>query len=176
MSARWHNVWRRSDHRNESLTLTEIPTKAREMLASLIGMLGSEHDGECLNAARLLKRRMEKEKISFGDLSNIIRNGGGNVTRTVIVEKRPAPNPAAKTAQAILDRAGVAISFAEMEFLRDIVHSAVMTGGNFNLSTRQANWLGVLRKQYLTGKTRFYKAAKPRKDKTYDQMCDEMGL
>jgi hypothetical protein len=153
-----------------------IPDATRKMLAKMIGMLGSDSDGECLNAARLLKARMKREGVSFGDLSNLIQNGAAGEPRTIIVEKRAEPNPAGDIADAILDRAGQRLTYAERVFLNDIVRSVEMTGGHFELTSKQANWLSLLKAQYLKPKTPTHRAPKPKKDSTYRSMASDLGL
>jgi len=42
--------------------------KRRERLAKFIGMLGSDHDGEVLNAARFIRKMAEEQKVTLAEL------------------------------------------------------------------------------------------------------------
>lgn len=46
-------------------------------LSKLAGMLGSPHDGERLNAARLLDAALRRDGLTFGDLAKRISTGNG---------------------------------------------------------------------------------------------------
>jgi hypothetical protein len=146
-------------------------------LAKLAGMLGSPHDGERLNAARLLQAALDKEGITFGDLANRISEGSGRtvyVDREVTVVERATPNPAAALAHKIIEAARQRMTTSEWRFLKDIVRSADMTNGKFALSTQQANWLTMLEKNYLAPKMKYHKPG-PRKECPPD-FLDSLGL
>lgn len=45
-----------------------LPEKHKTRLIQLLGMMGSSHDGECLNAARLAHRLVTDQKLSWANL------------------------------------------------------------------------------------------------------------
>lgn len=146
-------------------------------IGKLIGMLGSEHDGERLNAARLLDRTLKGEGASFGDLSQRVSNGlGGSYSapRTIIVEKPARPNPARDIAEKVLKMAGSRAQHSERRFLNDIIRGCDMTGGCYELTVAQANWLSLLEKQYCVPKPRVFKTVKPGPIPT--DVLDDLGL
>lgn len=140
-------------------------------------MLGSPHDGERLNAARLLQRALDNEGVTFGDLALRIAHGtGGSSTRTVIVEKRVQPNPATDIARKILERTddGRRCKLSERLFLRDILRACDMTDGSYELTTAQANWLTMLEKQYMKPRMPAHKAR--RAGPVPKAILDDLGL
>lgn len=149
-------------------------------LGKLIGMLGSEHDGERLNAARLLDRTLKSEGASFGDLSTRVSHGGDGDMRVVYVDRyhetQREPervNPAKAMAQKILDIGGKRVTRIERRFLLDMIRSCDMAGW-YQLTSAQANWLTMLEKQYCTPQPHVPKARKP--GPVPNGMYDECGL
>lgn len=61
----------------------------RTKLDKFVGMLGSEHDGEQVNAARFIKRMAAAEKLSIVELLTKAYGGGG--AERIIYRDRPAP-------------------------------------------------------------------------------------
>lgn len=119
-------------------------------LSKLAGMLGSQSDGERLNAARLLDAALQREGVSFGDLAQRIAAGGSySEPRTVYVEKRATPNPAVALVQKIIEAAKGKLTKVERVFLDGIVQTCEMTGGNFEMSMYQARYLSNLEKIYV---------------------------
>lgn len=150
-------------------------------LAKLAGMLGSPHDGERLNAARLLQAALDREGVSFGDLASRISNGGAPSERVVYVDReivrveRPTPNPAADIAARIIERSRHRLTYSERRFLDGIIRNADMTNGQFSLTTQQANWLAMLQQEHLKPRTAFIRErAKPKP--VASAMLDELGL
>lgn len=155
-------------------------------LAKLAGMLGSPHDGERLNAARLLEAALTREGVSFGDLSKRIAEGGSGYSapRIVYVDRevvkrevvRSKPNPAADLARKILVRTegGKHLDYQERRFLRSILANDDYTGGQFSLSTPQANWLTMLSERHLKPKMKRYTTAKAKP--VPDSLLDALGL
>ena len=152
-----------------------ITQRTRELLAKLLGMLGTNNENEALTAVRFLKRKMEAESVSFGDLANIIREGSAP-TRTVVVEKRRKPNRAAYIARVIIRRGGARLTRSERLFLEDIIYRDNTTGGNFDLTTKQANWLGMCYKTYVLDKAPMFKTKQPKHSAAYEEECAAMGL
>lgn len=70
-------------------------TKRRARLAKLIGMLGSDHDGEVLNAARFIRKMAEDEKKTLAEL---LLTGTERVVERVVYRDRPSgyQNPATR--------------------------------------------------------------------------------
>lgn len=153
-----------------------IAKKSRELLAKMIGMLGKDNENECLVALRFIKQKMESEGLTFGDLANIISGDSQSTQHTITVERRGKKNEAAEIAKAILKKTKHRLGYAERRFLNDLIQSSDMTGGYFELSTKQANWLSVLRDQYLKAHHKTYRTKAPRKDKTYQHVAHDLGL
>lgn len=172
-----------------------ISPKARGMIAKLLGMLGTDNDNERANAAAFLKRKLEDEKVSFGDLAEIVRNGsdGGYRERIVYRDRdvyrdrpqaqtpfsdRVGPNPATKVAETILGMAGSRLNWAESRFLNDIRAKDAMTGGNYDLSLLDADKLTYLQGKYRTRSQAPFMRATPRRKRrpVPDAMLDELGL
>ncbi len=145
-------------------------------LSKLAGMIGSQNDGERLNAARLLDAALKREGITFGELAKRIADGGSyEPPRTVFVEKRSTPNPAVEMAERIINAAGTKITGSEASFLNGIVRTGKMTGSQFDLSMYQAKWLADLEKIYVLKTMR--KATPPaRRGPVPKDVLDDLGL
>jgi hypothetical protein len=59
-------------------------------LNKFVGMLGSEHDGEQVNAARFIKRLAAEEKLSLVELFTKAYGGGVRVEEKIVYRDRPA--------------------------------------------------------------------------------------
>lgn len=110
-------------------------------LSKLAGMLGSPHDGERVNAARLLEAALQREGLTFADFAQRIAGGGSAYTeqRTVIVEKWK-PNPASALARKIISTCNKQLSSTEATFLNGVVRDCEMSVG-YNLTGPQLDWL-----------------------------------
>lgn len=119
-------------------------------LSKLAGMLGSQNDGERVNAARLLEQALNRAGLTFADFSQRIADGSPySAPRTVYVEKPVEPNPAGVMAQKIIDTAKGKLTGTERVFLQDIIRQCAMTRRNFDLSMFQAKYLMDLEKIYV---------------------------
>lgn len=162
-----------------------LPTKTRDMLAKLVGMLGTNSENEALVAVRFLRRKMESEGVSFGDLSNIVRDGGGGVVDRIVYRDAPQyTTRAARMTEDILNASGAnyqgeKLTRDELRFLREIQLMAD-NGYGRELTFRQSRWLLNLYERWCTPKppppppprTRKRKPAGP----VPDDMLDELGL
>lgn len=146
-------------------------------IAKLAGLLGSEHDGERLNAARILSRELGKANLTFGDLSERLKHGGGGErVRIEYVDRvrveRAEPNPAANIASKIIAVAMRRLTRMERGFLEGIITRNSMTSGYFNLSDSQALWLARIHQTHCGPPV-----PKPAPRKPVPQaILDELGL
>lgn len=111
-------------------------------ISKLLGMVGSPHDGERLNAARLLQKQLEASDATFADLAARVETGGSGYVRTVTIIKRDKPNPATDLARKMLG--SKRLQGNERFFLDGIVRKHDYTGGDFELSDSQANYLELI--------------------------------
>ena len=120
--------------------MAALEGKERERLVALLGMTGSDGDGEALNAARLANKFLKDRKMTWSEVIGTI----------VIVEKEvvKAPSKSAKNkdhqllAQEILDRVGMRLTNKEHSFVSDMI--------NWNVPTeRQLDWLKTIYDRYL---------------------------
>lgn len=172
--------------------MRSIDPKTRKRLADLVGMLGTDSDGERANAANFLARKMAQEGLSFGDLTAIIRgeiSGAAPervVFRDVYRDRDPdqfhdRENPAGEIARTVLKHAsatmvlqGQFLSYMEWRFVRDMVRQCEMSGGRYRLSQSQTEWLTKLAAQYST--PRAPKMRPGKRGPVPKDMLDEMGL
>lgn len=127
-------------------------------ISKLAGMLGSEHDGERLNAARLLQSELKKAGLNFADLADRLKNEGAGsprveyVTRYEYRDRERERNPAAQMANKILEMGGSKITTREREFLFSVLRRDELTRGRYTLTNWQAEWLVNLEVQYCRPK------------------------
>jgi hypothetical protein len=95
-----------------------IPSDVAERLVKLLGMIGSIHDGEALNAARLADR--------------LVREAG--LTWTDVIGTVPATQLDVIEVVSEIYRSGVALSYTEGKFLRGVTQFR-------RLSEKQLSWL-----------------------------------
>lgn len=114
--------------------------ETRIAVGKLVGMLGSEHDGEVINAARAIRNRLLRDGQSFGDLVAVVGSS------EPIVVDRKAPNPIVAAADKIL-RQRHRLASHELRFVESIRERATVSP-TFTMSTKQANWLGTLLDRY----------------------------
>src|SRR4051812_30976692 len=110
--------------------MAALDPRAVERLAKLLGLLGSNHDGEGLAAARQAQELLRARGLSWADV--LLRTVPGSDPRS-----RPAPGccpPSCGAAQWALAHAD-RLTPREAEFLRDIV------GRSRQLTPKQAAWL-----------------------------------
>lgn len=154
-------------------------------ISKLIGMLGSDADGERLNAARLLAAKLKADGASFGDLANRVGLGGLRsgfdsprervVVRTVIVEKRFKPNPAADLAADLMDSIEK-LPLADSYFLHQILRKNDITAGNFDLTAEQADRLASIENR-LKSNAPVLPMIKAKRGKSIPKsLLDDMGL
>lgn len=155
-----------------------IPDDTRDLIAKLIGMLGTDNEHERATAASFLKRKLDSAKVSFGDLSELIRNGGNGrvvyVDRPVARQSEDFHNPSVEVAEKIIAKAEQRLTRGEWKFVHDIIRNGRMTGGWYRLTTPQANWLSALDVKYCTPKPKMRKAPKP--GPIPESMFDDLGL
>lgn len=161
-----------------------IDSRTRELLAKLLGMLGTDNDNERANAANFIKRKLDAEGVSFGDLANLVRSGGAPIERVVYRDVFRDPTPATpqtspdhsvEMALKIMELAESRMSFAERRFVRDIIHMSQMLNSRYPLSTPQADWLRALYRKYCAPAPPPRKPRKPRVA-VPQEMLDELGL
>jgi hypothetical protein len=74
-----------------------------DRIIKMIGMLGSDADGEVLAAAHLIKQHLSNHNLTFGDLKNVL-SGSLTITKTVYVEKEPDRNRLYDLAVSLINR------------------------------------------------------------------------
>lgn len=114
----------------------------RQKLGKMLGMLGSEHDGEVVAAARMIGKILAAENLSFGDLVAML----GGETRGA-VDLRPH-NSIAEQCRAILDN-GLLLKPHELKFVRSIMAQATLMP-HFRMSEKQLRWFAFIYERYGT--------------------------
>jgi hypothetical protein len=69
-----------------------LDASVAKRIGRLLGMLGSDHDGEVLNAVGMLKKLFCTEKLSFSDLAFVVENSAGAEIRRKFYDADGAPN------------------------------------------------------------------------------------
>lgn len=115
--------------------------KFKYRLAKMIGLLGSDQDGEVLAAARATRRLLESERLGFGDLVALV--GGLDIG---MIESRQNVSELVAMADSILDNAAM-LRKHELGFVRDIRAKAAAWHG-FQMTEKQARWFGYLFARY----------------------------
>lgn len=154
-------------------------------ISKLIGMLGSDADGERLNAARLLAAKLKADGASFGDLANRVGSGDKGfsrqeyippIVRTVIIEKRFKPNPAAALAAELVDKREEKLSIDDLYFIHEILRKNDFTAGSFDLTAAQADRLASIENR-VNSNAPILPKIKAKRGKTIPKsMLDDMGL
>lgn len=114
--------------------------RTRFLLGKMVGLLGSDHDGEVVAAARQIKRVLESKGLSFGDLVNLIE---GSKSGSVAV--REQASGLAAMADSIL--ANVVMMKPQSQFVHDIKMRASSWSG-FQMTEKQARWFSFLYAKY----------------------------
>lgn len=112
------------------------------MLGKMVGMLGSDQDGEVLAAVRAIRRLLESEKMTFGDLVTII--SGGKVSAASEVTRYDG---LAGMAANILRNAAKMKSH-EIRFVQSIMTQATLNP-YMRMTEKQAKWFSWLFDHYV---------------------------
>jgi hypothetical protein len=119
--------------------VASLEGKERERLVALLGMTGSDGDGEALNAARLANKFLKDRKLTWVDVI------GGTVTveKVVVVEtgKKSAPKEHQEMAREIMDAYGNDLKPKEYSFVNDMMTWNVP-------SAKQLDWLRTIYERY----------------------------
>jgi hypothetical protein len=145
-------------------------------ISKVAGMLGSPHDGERLNAARLLERELAKAEMSFADLAERLERGGSSAPVERVVYRRATANPAADIATKILAKYEDRVTGIERRFLRSILTQSAMTNGDFDLTASQARWLTMIEQSYCSGRPPDRRKPRTPPKPIPDDMLDDLGL
>jgi hypothetical protein len=111
------------------------------MLGKMVGMLGSDHDGEILAAVRSIRRLLESEKMTFGDLVVLVT--GGKVSAQSEVTRYDG---LAGMAANILHNAARMKSH-EIRFVQSIMTQATLNP-HMRMTEKQAKWFSWLFDHY----------------------------
>jgi hypothetical protein len=109
-----------------------IPDDNLQKIALLIGMLGSAHDGEVLNAARAIGRQLAACDQTWGDL------------KTCVLQVPEYPDPRrhsdilANMAEEILEQ-----QFVNCASVRD-VRARLTSNPDYRMSEKQSRWFSHL--------------------------------
>jgi hypothetical protein len=112
--------------------------EARRRLAKFIGLLGSEHDGEVVQAAHAIRRLLIAQGKSFPDLMQVVAGDGLDVGS-------PAWDYVAKADDILANRESM--KSHELEFVRNM-RARFQINSQFRMSDKQANWFAVLFAKY----------------------------
>jgi hypothetical protein len=108
-------------------------------LARLLGMLGSDHDGEVVAAARAIKRLLESKGLSFADLVEQVAEP------SLLPARRHGMEGVAGMCRAILINENM-LREHELQFVRDMLARA--SSYRFKPTEKQSNWLTFLFARY----------------------------
>lgn len=151
---------------------TYTPDETRLTIAKMIGLLGSDQDGEVLAATRQIKKLMNAEGLTFGDLKNWIagykaheqieqaakrdpRRGWRQDAEARERDAQPTPtlNETANRAGAILSQHSAKLNPAERRFISNILTRATAGGVEFTMTPKQFSWFNDIAKKCLNVKT-----------------------
>ena len=122
-----------------------MDSKVREKVIAMIGLLGSENDGELVAAARAIQRLLAANGQTFGDLKAALapaREG-----RVIVVEREPTRHRQMDTADELL----VVVEYMhshERGFIEQM-HRRLSESVTFQMSERQENWFYLLHARYV---------------------------
>lgn len=115
--------------------------RSRFLLGQMIGLLGSDHDGEVLAANRQIKRILTSQGMSYNDLVDIVRNDSA---------PGRAPQPEGfglkEMAQAILQNEDM-LKDHERRFVTQVMVRAAARR-DYQLTEKQAKWFSFLYAEY----------------------------
>jgi hypothetical protein len=118
-----------------------MDNSTRFRLGKMLGLLGSDSDGEVLAAARAIKRLLETQGLTFGDLVNLVH---APVASSAPVVLRGDPD-LVLMAESIL-RNALMLKAHELKFVRDVKARARID--HFYMTPKQANWFSYLYARY----------------------------
>lgn len=122
--------------------MAALEGKERERLVALLGMTGSDGDGEALNAIRLANKFLKDRKITWADVIGGIQI----VERTVTVNSPPRKKNSSKQhqdmAHEIMDSYGGDLKPKEYSFVNDMMTWNVP-------SEKQMDWLRTIYERYF---------------------------
>lgn len=114
-----------------------MDTRTRFLLGKMVGLLGSDHDGEVVAAARQIRRLLESKGLSFGDLVSLVTGASKAL--------EPA-NETLSMVEAILANESM-MRDHEARFVRDI-GARIRAWPAFRMTAKQANWFSFLYAKY----------------------------
>lgn len=139
---------------------TYTQDETRLTVAKMIGLLGSDHDGEVLGAARQIKKLLDAQKLTFGDLKNWIAGYQADpllqvkeYARAADASEVPVLNETANRAAAILSKHSNKLNPAERRFMSNILMRATAAGVEFTMTAKQNSWFQDIAKRCLNVKT-----------------------
>jgi len=117
--------------------LSAMDNRTKYLLGKMVGLLGSDYDGEVVAAARQIKRLLESKGLSFGDLVCLVSGGSTELELA---------NELVSMAESILVNESM-MRAHEARFVRDVVARARVWLG-FKMSDKQARWFSYLYAKY----------------------------
>lgn len=111
--------------------------KTKLKIGKMIGLLGSDHDGEVLAAARAIGNILASQKMTFGDLVRLIV---GNQLQVSV------KNEVVMIAESILENE-IMLKENEARFVRDVLARS-KAWPKRKLTEKQAAWLNFLYAKY----------------------------
>ena len=115
----------------------------------MVGVLGSDNDGEVLAAARGIQRVLRSVNLSFGDLkSELERLFDPPETRYVPVPVDTVRERVVRLAEELAEYADF-MHDHEARFVRDMLTKITANDG-FKMTPKQSNWFAALYAKYAT--------------------------
>lgn len=112
-----------------------MDSRTRFLLGKMVGLLGSDHDGEVIAAARKIRSLLESKKLSFGDLVAL-------VTGELPAYALEPVNELALMAESILENSAM-MRDHEIRFVQDI-RARARARPKFRMTEKQASWFSYL--------------------------------
>jgi hypothetical protein len=136
----------------------KMDKSTRYKLAKMLGVLGSDRDGEVLAAARAIRVLLQGKGLSFADLVEAFREEDSGVPARVEPERPmwnkvvdPAAEGTSNMAEAIL-RNGEMLREHELRFVKGMfmqAQAAIIGGFEMKpLTEKQSNWFSFLFAKY----------------------------
>lgn len=122
--------------------MAPLEGKDRDRLVALLGMTGSDGDGEALNAVRLANKFLKDRKITWADVIGGIQIVERTVTATAPQKKKTTSKQHQDMAHEIMDAYGGDLKPKEYSFVNDMM--------TWNVPTeKQLDWLRTIYERYF---------------------------
>lgn len=131
-----------------------IDQKTRVMLGKLLGMLGSDHDGEIISAAKMMRKVLSDRGLSFPDVVQLIVEPPATIQMEDVRDNPPRADEAPKDivrvvhtmSTEMLNKHWDRMQAHERNFVLDMNRWSRL--GKLRLSEKQESWFKYLYKKY----------------------------